>query len=629
MSVTPEPISRKDERQSDSINSNNIPTPEESFLLPSVLRGAAYISSGGRVYRLFSDSDEISFPMASFEKTLQFDPLPEIPSIDDFVSPSPLEDIVSPLEDISESLIRLLSVSSAETVKNFSALPSILQLKQQPPTLSITESITQNHPQENHSQEHSVPKNLPSKEKTEFPTGSYKIFSETEQDEQINAPPRTPLYQLTRKNPVLKLFEAFPEWSVSPDVSSTEIPVMSNSLASKLPVLPKTESAITPIIRIIRLEIPYRPRKSKRCFYRLPLRRWEKIQNSPPTEQDIATKQDIISKQDIVSKQDNTSKSVVDIPVSSADEKIDWFIPQVHAELTIPSETKLSSSETKLSSSETKLHLLETKLSSLETKPSFPEPSPPESSLPESSTMELENRSDTLPFPLREPLPAGLGHADHVDNKNGAWRLLWQSHWPEHLKSLELAASDQICFLADHLEIQKEQKRKVFSFNSVQSGDGCTTLALCAARELAERGYRVLLADAHCQNPELPQLLHLKTNPDFCEIITLIPDRLELLPWSETSIEINTNTNTNDHTTQSFAEIVGSFRDDYDFILLDNGSLVECPLSEHVLLWREMSSDGVLLVLNMKNPAPLSVRAIAQRLLQNQINLLGIVENYV
>ncbi|MDR0706011.1 MAG: hypothetical protein LBF88_13645 [Planctomycetaceae bacterium] len=577
MSVTPEPICRKDERQSDSISSKNSRIPEESFLLPSILRGAAYISSGGRVYRLFSENDEISFPMASFEKTLQVDPLPEIPPIEDFVSPLPLDNIVSPLEDISEPLISLLSVSSAETIKKFPVTPSILPLKQQPPTLSITE----NHPQENDSpknspndlsknlQKYSVSKNLPSKEKSASQTESYKLFSETEQDEQSGTTSRTPLYHLTQENPALKLLEAFPEWTVPSDISLTEFPVTSDSPTSK-----NTESTATPIIRMIRLAIHHRPRKRKHYFYRLPLQRLEKVQHSQPTQQD------------------KVSKSVVDVPVLPADKNIERLIPPMDAELIIPSETQ--------------------------------------SLLPELSSTELsDSKSDTLPFPLREPLPSDVDHhanpADHSGNDNGTWRLIWQSHWPEYLKSLELAASDQICFLADHLEIQKEQKRKVFSFNSVQSGDGCTTLALCASRELAERGYRVLLVDAHRQNPELPQLLHLKTNPEFCEIITLIPNRLELLPWSETSIEINTN----DHTTQSFAEIVGSFRDDYDFILLDNGSLMECSLSDHLLLWREMNSDGVLLVLNMKNPAPISVRTIAQRFLQNQINLLGIVENYV
>ncbi|MDR1963154.1 MAG: hypothetical protein LBQ50_05200 [Planctomycetaceae bacterium] len=247
-------------------------------------------------------------------------------------------------------------------------------------------------------------------------------------------------------------------------------------------------------------------------------------------------------------------------------------------------------------------------------------------------TVEPLSKPDTLPFPLRESLPDSITSESSTpklatpEHPNETWRLIWQSHWPEHLKSLERAASDQICFLADHLEIQKEQGRTVLSFNGFYSGDGCTTLALCAARELAERGYRLLLVDAHRQNPELPQLLHLKTNPDFYEIITLIPERLELLPWSETAIEISNNNQT---TTQSFSEIVGSFRADYDFILLDNGSLTECPFSERMILWREMGSDGVLLVLNMKNPVPVNIRGIAQRLLQNQVNLLGIVENYV
>jgi hypothetical protein len=376
MSVTPEPISRKDERQSDSISSNNAQTPEESFLLPSILRGAAYISSGGRVYRLFSDNDEISFPMASFEKTLQLDPLPEIPSIENFVSPSPLEDFVSSLEDSSEPLINLLSVSSVERVKNIPATPSILQLKQQPPTLSITESITEsikessteNHPQENHSQEYSVPKNLPSKEKTDSHIENYKIFSETEQEEQIDAPPRTPLYQLIQENPILKLFEAFPELTVSSDVSLTETSATVDSPTPKSTTSKEkeTELTVTPIVQPIHLEVPHQPGKPKHCFQQLSLRHLEKIQNSQPTEQD------------------NTSKSVVDIPVMVADENSDRFIPQVDAELIIPPETNRFSSS-------------ETKRSSLETKPSLPNPSQPEPSQPEPPLSELLQPEPLLP----------------------------------------------------------------------------------------------------------------------------------------------------------------------------------------------------------------------------------------
>ncbi|MDR2754407.1 MAG: hypothetical protein LBC20_01750 [Planctomycetaceae bacterium] len=587
MSVTPEPISRNDEGQSDSIISNRTQTPEESFLFPSILRSAAYISSGGRVYRLFSDNDEISFPMASFEKTLQLDPLPEIPPLDDFVSP--LENL--PKEYIEEPFVNLLPDSSADLAMNPLTPTPIPQQSQQQQSQQQQQQQQQQH---DLSVTKNCPQKLPQKEKGSSKNRTYKIFSELEQEEQTNTNTPTPLYQITQEKTTLKLFEVFPELTISAvfptvTVSPTAVPATTTATTATSPaVIPMASQSVTvtPIVRMIRLEFPLRPRKQKHCFYRLPLRRQKKIQHSLPTQY-------------------NTIKPVADSEVAhevTTDKNIDQVTLSLNTELTITPVTETLLPESSLAKS------------SLVT-PSLPESKP-----------------NTLLFPFDKSLAAETQHShennshENGSHKNGGtWRLLWQSHWPDYLKSLELAASDQICFLADHLEIQKEHKRNVISFNSFQPGDGCTTLALCAARELAERGYRLLLVDAHRQNPELPQLLHLKTNPDFYEIITLIPDRLELLPWSETSIEINSK----DHITQSFTEIVGSFRDDYDFILLDNGSLVEYPFDEHIVLWREMHSDGVLLVLNMKCPPSVSVRTIAQRLFQNQINLLGIVENYV
>ncbi|MDR0336684.1 MAG: hypothetical protein LBI18_06295 [Planctomycetaceae bacterium] len=556
MSVIPEPIRRKDERQSDSITSDKTQTPEESVLLPSILRGAAYISSGGRVYRLFSDNDEISFPMATFEKTLQFDPLPEIPPIDDFASV--LED--SSAEYFEETLISLLPNSSVDSETNpASATPSILQLQQQ---------------------QHSTPIKFSSKETRSVKTGNYKIFSATEHNEPLNTNARTPLYQINQEKTTLKLFEAFPEWTVS-----------SNLLPKN--TSPALSSVTTqPIIRMIRLEIPFRPIKSKHCFRPLSLRHGKSVRQSllkGSLFKNSAPKDSI--PRDFVPKDSSPKNSLSNdsSPNDSLSNQQQGTTKPIEAELPLTNEPLLS-------------------------KPTLAE-----------STL-AESQPNTLLFPSCESLTAEPRSS--AENRR-TWRLIWQSHWPEHLKSLELAASDQICFLADHLEIHKEQKRRVFSFNSFHPGDGCTTLALCAARELAERGYRILLVDAHRQNPELPQLLHLPTNPEFYEIITLIPDRLELLPWSETSIEVNSNDQTTPSLTQSFAEVVGSFRDAYDFVLLDNGSLVESPLNEHVALWREMCSDGVLLVVNMKRLPSVNIRSIAQRLLQNRISLLGIVENYV
>ncbi|MDR2117138.1 MAG: hypothetical protein LBP87_12230 [Planctomycetaceae bacterium] len=691
MSVIPEPISRNNEGQSDSIISHKPLTPEESFLLPSILRGAAYISSGGRVYRLFSDNDEISFPIASFEKTLQLDPLPEISPVGDFVSP--LEDISKDTakdtaENISakcfeETLSDLLPDSSIDSVMNSltpaSTPASILQSKQQSPALSInelnesnesaTESVSESvsKPVDEPVDESAVesviesitklvsescvescsktdPKSiqkaiiaiitnaiketvsktpqpkriilpkLPLEMKRVLHNETYKFPSEMEREEPTNTNTPTPLYQRTQEKITLKLFDAFPELTISSDSSDSSdfLPANADANANadaaeaatsppeiqpsiqpseiQPSVIPMTSQfvAATPIVRMIRLEVPLRSCKHKQHFYRFPSHHEEKTQHSPPTQYETA--------ESAAKSVDNSDDSTV-----TSDHNIDRVTLPIDTELVIPTTTESS---------------------------------------PESSSLS-ESQPNTLLFPVNESLAVESEHSQQNDSpqnnshqgnshrnnshERGTWRLIWQSHWPEYLKSLELAASDQICFLADHLEIQKEQKRSVISFNSFQSGDGCTTLALCAARELAERGYRLLLVDAHRQNPELPQLLHLETNPDVYEIITLIPDRLELLPWSGTSIEIDSQ----DHITQSFAQIVASFREHYDFILLDNGSLVECPFAERVSLWRGMYSDGVLLVLNMKRPPSVNIQTIAQRLFQNQINLLGIVENYV
>ncbi len=114
------------------------------------------------------------------------------------------------------------------------------------------------------------------------------------------------------------------------------------------------------------------------------------------------------------------------------------------------------------------------------------------------------------------------------------------------------------------------------------------------------------------------------------EILTLIPNRLELLPWSESFIEVNSH---DELFTKSFGEIVADLRDDYDAILLDAGSLIENPIAEHVHFWRQMRSDGVMLVVNTKHLESAEVnrmvKTVTLRLQQNHVALLGVAENYV
>ncbi|MDR0871649.1 MAG: hypothetical protein LBN39_12745 [Planctomycetaceae bacterium] len=198
--------------------------------------------------------------------------------------------------------------------------------------------------------------------------------------------------------------------------------------------------------------------------------------------------------------------------------------------------------------------------------------------------------------------------------------------FPAYLEQLKQDAREQVQVLADTLEEQCRQGRKTLSFNSIRLGDGCTTLCLCAARELAQRGYHVLLADAHKQHPELPELLGLTVDQNLYEIFTLIPNRLELLPWSETFLEFDEH---NNGSARSFSDVITSLRKDYDIILLDNGCLTQSSLADPVAQWKAMHCDGLLLVLNTRHPAPFDVKSIVRKLSLQEVEFIGIAENYV
>lgn len=210
-------------------------------------------------------------------------------------------------------------------------------------------------------------------------------------------------------------------------------------------------------------------------------------------------------------------------------------------------------------------------------------------------------------------------------HENAFWATDWKPTWPAHIESMRKDASEQVRRLVDHLSLQHASGAKTVSFNGFRPGEGCTTLAICVAREFAARGFHVLLVDMHQFNPEIPQLLNVPYNPTNCEIF-LLEDRLEFLPWSAAAILVETD---GEIRTLTFPQLVESLRSDFDLIILDDGRLAEEPLKDRVRRWKEMNCDGVLLVVNIKHPEALDLRAIARRLREHGVSLIGVTENYV
>jgi len=193
--------------------------------------------------------------------------------------------------------------------------------------------------------------------------------------------------------------------------------------------------------------------------------------------------------------------------------------------------------------------------------------------------------------------------------------------WSAQLDSLMLTARDQIRMLTDHLAVQQNQGIKGICFKSVFPGDGCSTVLLCAVRALLERDYRILLIDAHHRHIDLPKQLNLSGNWETGNEVIALNDQLGVWVWQESK--------TVEENTALIAEIVATHRENYDFILLDDGSVTESPLMAFVTFWDQIALSGVVLVSNMKRPSEMPISHVARRLRQYHIPLIGVAENYV
>ena len=194
--------------------------------------------------------------------------------------------------------------------------------------------------------------------------------------------------------------------------------------------------------------------------------------------------------------------------------------------------------------------------------------------------------------------------------------------WPTVCDALKKKAETQICSLADYLIALKEHRRKTICFHGFFPSEGCSTVLLCAVRELTDRGFNVLLVDGNGRNPELAKLLGVPAPMGNGERFALVDDRLELLL-------LIGNSSKTEGKSLKLSERVGFLKNSYDFILIDAGSLTEGEPLEKTLFWQETAADGVLLVINTKNRQPVNLEAVDARLRQHGIELLGVSENYV
>lgn len=167
-------------------------------------------------------------------------------------------------------------------------------------------------------------------------------------------------------------------------------------------------------------------------------------------------------------------------------------------------------------------------------------------------------------------------------------------------------------------------------------GEGATTLLLCVARRLAERGIKPVLVDADLAEPRLAARLGVQPQFGWDEteeqgraldqaIVEATANNLALLPVRDPSAD-------GGRPTGDLAQLpacINVLRDHYDMVLVDLGPLEDpAPVSRTVGRTTRLV-DAMVLVHNHRITSAEHLAACQEELAAAGTAMVGIVENFV
>jgi len=213
---------------------------------------------------------------------------------------------------------------------------------------------------------------------------------------------------------------------------------------------------------------------------------------------------------------------------------------------------------------------------------------------------------------------------------NPAWRVDHFS-WPRVCRRLFSQASDEMDRLADALMTLGAKGQKVLAFGGVRGGEGATTLLLCAARRLAERGVRLAMIDADGIRPRLAKRLGVQPQSGWNDaedggagfdrsMLASTADNLALLPLCEPDMSAG-EPEAIDPTRLSRA--LRALRHHFDMVLVDLGPLQDAAFRAGGEI------DAAVLVHNQRITTDAELSAVQQRLAAAGVSTAGIIENFV
>jgi Mrp family chromosome partitioning ATPase len=241
--------------------------------------------------------------------------------------------------------------------------------------------------------------------------------------------------------------------------------------------------------------------------------------------------------------------------------------------------------------------------------------------------------------------------ADSATTRSRAARMGFSAHWhvpgfcwPKVCLALEAKAAGALDRVAEAILRAAGEGKKVLGFVSVRSGEGATTLLLCAARRLAERGGRVVVAETNLTHPDLADRLNVAPQVGWeqlghrCRTVQEVliesqADGVTLLPWCGV---VRSGSEEVGRVGAALADALRELRQVYDVLLLDLGALEKL---EETSVGEQRAGavgnllgyvEGLVVVRNVRTGVhPVDMGALRQRLQAAGVPIVGVVDNCV
>jgi Mrp family chromosome partitioning ATPase len=255
--------------------------------------------------------------------------------------------------------------------------------------------------------------------------------------------------------------------------------------------------------------------------------------------------------------------------------------------------------------------------------------------------MSIFNQSDRAAAVASSvPAAASTRQSASLDTAAAAWRPMLQvDHfaWSKTCLRLQTAAAGPLEQLAESLAAMVEKGRRVIGLGGCGAGEGVTTLVLAAGQAMADRGLRVVLADADLADPQLARRLGLLPQVGWEDalagrlllqeaLVESIADRLSVLPIRAPFA--GTGDAPDDAT--RMAASLDTLAAHFDAVLVDLGSLedrtvVSGPLARGI--GRRL--DAVVLVQNVRTTTPQRLADVQECVAAAGMNPAGIIQNFI